>query len=53
MKVYMIFDENKSVDIVSKLSCSVPVNLYSFDLKLIYVVVSLLMTVLHKFQHSK
>ena len=44
MKVYMIFDENESVAIVSKLSCSVPVNLYSFDLKLIYVVVSLFMT---------
>ena len=38
----MIFDENKSVDIVSKLS---PISLYSFDLKLIYVVVSLLMIV--------
>ena len=35
MKVYMSFDENKSVDMVSKLSCSVVVNLYSFDLKLI------------------
>ena len=45
----MIYNENKSVDIVSKISCSVPVNVNSFDLKIVYVKVYLVMSALCKF----
>ena len=48
MKRRMIYNENKSMDIDSKISCSVLVNVKSFYLKTIYVKVYLVMSALCK-----